>query len=286
MLISIHTPLAGSDSPSNAVRSASSDFNPHSPCGERRTRVRKTGSARHFNPHSPCGERRYDTDITCNGSYFNPHSPCGERRAPLTIRSKTIYFNPHSPCGERLKSGIGHDGSFHNFNPHSPCGERPPFSTICATESVFQSTLPLRGATIHDNTSGFSARISIHTPLAGSDALQRCFPYRPAYFNPHSPCGERHGVAGTDHDATHFNPHSPCGERLDPHEDAYDHTDFNPHSPCGERLPYGTLRRILELFQSTLPLRGATSASCSVSIPPKFQSTLPLRGATAEMRHF
>ena len=35
-------------------------------------------------------------------------------------------------------------------------------------------------------------------------------------------------------------------------------------------------------FQSTLPLRGATSAACSSSAWIEFQSTLPLRGATNE----
>ena len=36
-------------------------------------------------------------------------------------------------------------------------------------------------------------QISIHTPLAGSDTRRRAKPSRRFYFNPHSPCGERHG---------------------------------------------------------------------------------------------
>ena len=34
------------------------------------------------------------------------------------------------------------------------------------------------------------------------------------------------------------------------------------------------------LFQSTLPLRGATPAGIFIMAPLEFQSTLPLRGAT------
>ena len=40
------------------------------------------------------------------------------------------------------------------------------------------------------------------------------------------------------------------------------------------------------VFQSTLPLRGATFLTGSSFGGMLFQSTLPLRGATAEMRHF
>ena len=35
--------------------------------------------------------------------------------------------------------------------------------------------------------------------------------------------------------------------------------NFNPHSPCGERLHTTFDSKVLSLFQSTLPLRGATS---------------------------
>ena len=35
------------------------DFNPRSPCGERRKRAEKNGRCYYFNPRSPCGERLY-----------------------------------------------------------------------------------------------------------------------------------------------------------------------------------------------------------------------------------
>ena len=105
--------------------------------------------------------------------------------------------------------------------------------------SIFQSTLPLRGATGHT----------------------RHHPNIPCYFNPHSPCGERPRNSSYACRPIHFNPHSPCGERL-----AY---------------TYATPSLIWTLFQSTLPLRGATSTIGSgVSGLVQFQSTLPLRGAT------
>ena len=124
--ISIHTPHAGSDSSRSITPSCVSNFNPHSPCGERppashslaalpkfqstlpmrgatllETSIRI--SLRYFNPHSPCGERLFTPYVQMVVGNFNPHSPCGERpfATPRSIPS-TIYFNPHSPCGERL----------------------------------------------------------------------------------------------------------------------------------------------------------------------------------------
>ena len=145
----------------------------------------------------------------------------------------------------------------------------------------FQSTLPLRGATRGRTGARLHRSISIHTPLAGSDPIlsdrndmylifQSTLPLRGAT------------IRTMQHDRLlqHFNPHSPCGER--------------PGRPC-VRSP--ALR-----FQSTLPLRGATQSEhrglrirnfnphspCGerpvvpslLPVLSVFQSTLPLRGAT------
>ena len=83
-----------------------------------------------------------------------------------------------------------------------------------------------------------------------------------------------------------FNPHSPCGERPSPPAPSTRRANFNPHSPCGERRPYTSSPKYSLLFQSTLPLRGATAQVGTQYASEQFQSTLPLRGATAEMRHF
>ena len=58
----------------------------------------------------------------------------------------------------------------HNFNPRSPCGERlPAVNSFPAWYSVFQSTLPVWGATIFDMGTRFIWWISIHAPRVGSD---------------------------------------------------------------------------------------------------------------------
>ena len=55
---------------------------------------------------------------------------------------------------------------------------------------------------------------------------------------------------------------------------------FNPRSPYGERQSTSRNSIVIEPFQSTLPLRGATTTVTSQFTALKFQSTLPLRGAT------
>ena len=53
----------------------------------------------------------------------------------------------------------------------------------------------------------------------------------------------------------------------------------------GATSPYFSSYSSCEIFQSTLPMRGATRYTIAVSRPYKFQSTLPMRGAT-EVRAF
>ena len=258
--ISIHTPLAGSDTPPCVLSAAVIDFNPHSPCGERpRTMRRSSPCHSYFNPHSPCGERlefcelvgseveisihtplagsdavgrivpevraisihtplagsdRHATASRTTGRHFNPHSPCGERLGPvLRCGEHDFYFNPHSPCGERpTPRGCNWETKY--FNPHSPCGERRTDPLRSVWPKLFQSTLPLRGATGLVQEHGRHVRISIHTPLAGSDPVSA---------------------------------------------DAL---------------------ALTMIFQSTLPLRGATWTAAASACRSEFQSTLPLRGAT------
>ena len=79
------------------------------------------------------------------------------------------HFNPRSPCGERLHLRT-EQRYHHHFNPRSPCGERLVMSAASwASSMLFQSTLPVRGATGLDTPACNAERISIHAPRAGSD---------------------------------------------------------------------------------------------------------------------
>ena len=75
-----HTPLAGNDRQYRTPYQATRNFNPRSPCGERRhtTTPRTT---RKISIHAPLAGSDGPCYIhTAARSDFNPRSPCGERR--------------------------------------------------------------------------------------------------------------------------------------------------------------------------------------------------------------
>ena len=102
---------------------------------------------------------------------------------------------------------------------------------------IFQSTLPMRGATFKVALTAHFVDISIHAPHAGSDVSGATPSTRLFDFNPRSPCGERllerycrgnylkfqstlpmrgatWSIPNRRSPSPYFNPRSPCGERL------------------------------------------------------------------------
>ena len=101
---------------------------------------------------------------------------------------------------------------------------------------MFQSTRPVRGATLRDGVKQLGG-VSIHAPRAGRDDGK---PYNTEEqwksFNPRAPCGARHVI-------TNF---------------FFLIYGFNPRAPCGARLVGDAVIVIVPSFQSTRPVRGAT----------------------------
>ena len=93
----------------------------------------------------------------------------GATSSMLPRRAKRRHFNPRSPCGERQQFGSDGGDSFYNFNPRSPCGERLPVSVNNLCITIFQSTLPVWGATKNKDRRQSEETISIHAPRVGSD---------------------------------------------------------------------------------------------------------------------
>ena len=131
-----------------------------------------------------------------------------------------------------------------NFNPRSPCGERPECrATIFSPSRNFNPRSPC-GERLkrHFMRLGLYHTISIHAPRAGSD---RCIP-----------------IDSRIH--SNFNPRSPCGERLRWHKRFTDAGVISIHAPrAGSDNGYEGISPISVLFQSTLPVRGATGSSAS-----------------------
>ena len=102
--ISIHAPRVGSDLERALENLERRLISIHAPrVGSDSGRGTLTESQKNFNPRSPCGERRKALDRRRGASRFQSTLPVwGATRSPLVTRSSPFYFNPRSPCGERL----------------------------------------------------------------------------------------------------------------------------------------------------------------------------------------
>ena len=150
------------------------------------------------------------------------------------------------------------------------------------TSTGFQSTHPLRGATLHRRGTAradvyFNPRTPCGVRLWQTLTGRRCMTFQsthPLRGATKSCCGIEYGLLISIHaplagcDLPSLPPlSSPC--------------HFNPRTPCGVRLCFARYSKIFIPFQSTHPLRGATRCCCSPMRHIRFQSTHPLRGATS-----
>ena len=124
--ISIHSPRAGRDSVFYTSLAGMSDFNPLSPCGERRIAKPPSKKSLKFQSTLPV---RGETVI---GLHLVGRDP--QFQSTLPVRGETDidsldYLNVK------------------NFNPLSPCGERQVHVVYTPNIYLFQSTLPVRGET-------------------------------------------------------------------------------------------------------------------------------------------
>ena len=177
----------------------------------------------------------------------------------------------------------GHGGRLY-FNPRTPCGVRLSSQGSASQELTFQSTHPVRGATsTFFNFSDHILRISIHAPRAGCDSGHDAA-HHPATISIHAPragCDVGGGALfrrGIAFQSTHpvrgatgqtadslsrsgdFNPRTPCGVRRWRPPWSWFGTYFNPRTPCGVRHTRPYYFGGVSLFQSTHPVRGATTA--------------------------
>ena len=139
--------------------------------------MRRGRWSRDFNPRLPCGRRLAYAILLNIAEYFNPRLPCGRRPAPVCkLCVYKRYFNPRLPCGRRRLAPVCTDSQQKHFNPRLPCGRRPSSRLNPVRHSKrFQSTPPLREATVRTRINLSCAWISIHASLAGGDLLQRSY---------------------------------------------------------------------------------------------------------------
>ncbi len=235
-----------------------------------------------FNPRSPCGERHNATDVRLRDAQISIHAPrAGSDALEVVAGAGAVQFQSTLPVRGATRKGTGQvvycefqstlpvRGATVEPGPGRTCrmisihapraGSDHARRRVSSAASGFQSTLPVRGATMAVfaavRTVGFQSTL----PVRGATPA-RCRTRRaPRYFNPRSPCGERHLSRSRDFgpnsfqstlpvrgateaserefDEAHISIHAPRAGSDVPelHFSSFPSFDFNPRSPCGER---------------------------------------------------
>ena len=169
---------------------------------------------------------------------------------------------------------------------------------------MFQSTRPVRGATLSSVDAYASLSVSIHAPRTGRDADRQSKTRVKLCFNPRAPYGARPLLNAASGLAATFQSTRPVRGATSRRTQAFLLLNcFNPRAPYGARHTLDVNKARMVWFQSTRPVRGATYSNphlpndyiVSIHAPrtgrdagllvlPRarnwFQSTRPVRGAT------
>ena len=213
---------------------------------------------------------------------FNPRSPHGERRRAVRHLAVAAAISIHAPRTGSDDASSDASVFFVDFNPRSPHGERP----LYRNNSNFFRLISIHAPRTGSDVQRFRQLrallpISIHAPRTGSDHPCASAAAALPHFNPRSPHGERRRPPAAANLSGYFNPRSPHGER--PYDLSYYvlHQEISIHAPrTGSDFRDGEVLSAEQLFQSTLPARGATAICWTSLWGWIFQSTLPARGAT------
>ena len=193
---------------------------------------------------------------------------------------RLFEFQSTLPVRGATTTAAREEGSDPYFNPRSPYGERPGGAAGAVPSMLISIHAPRTGSDDNDGPQAFVAKISIHAPRTGSDPP--CLDFADLLsISIHAP---RTGSDGFSQDRKlkrSISIHAPrTGSDFFPLHKPLVRVYFNPRSPYGERRRFPMISYRSLIFQSTLPVRGATTAYSLVCTAKEFQSTLPVRGAT------
>ena len=215
---------------------------------------------------------------------FNPRTPCGVRQTDVGHPIQFRRISIHAPLAGCDRPARRNRQSCAHFNPRTPCGVRP--SRSCSrpsTTATFQSTHPLRGATAG---TGFEPIAQGHfnprTPCGVRLNISMIIASAVMYFNPRTPCGVRQKIQNHKDSAKYFNPRTPCGVRQGGALFYRAALYFNPRTPCGVRRCIHFDKFQPQTISIHAPLAGCDPRrKLLCNNKTVFQSTHPLRGATS-----
>ena len=146
-------------------------------------------------------------------------------------------FNPRTPCGVRLSSpNISMMVS--TFQSTHPVRGATVIKNYAALLRLFQSTHPVRGATDPTDPPGTYREFQSTHPVRGATGSPGCCAPAYLHFNPRTPCGVRRATCPVGRKLGKISIHAPragcdCGRRL---FSSGGPGNFNPRTPCGVRL--------------------------------------------------
>ena len=206
--ISIHAPRAGRDRRLRLYR-ADPEISIHAPRAGRDMRDDSAYSIRrHISIHAPrAGRNVIILRIRIEQSAFQSTRPVRGATCMKQSRTFDLHISIHAPRAGRDAASHAWSMGPANFNPRAPCGARHTTITKSSNKRKFQSTRPVRGATITSVETHSRKQISIHAPRAGRDKRKKNYALIETYFNPRAPCGARLPVI----------PHKPVGNKISIH---------------------------------------------------------------------
>ena len=255
------------------------------PCGARLPGHLPRPKPCYFNPRAPCGARR--TSILCSlwSSQFQSTRPLRGATGRRLIAGSVDCISIHAPLAGRDGLGTCSPGSISQFQSTRPLRGATSLRAASQLRSHISIHAPLAGRdAVPPVCTGPLGYFNPRAPC-GARLAREVAGDRRADFNPRAPCGARLFPPLLPPVPSNFNPRAPCGarpphglipsisiqisihaplagrdERLTPLLQRL--VDFNPRAPCGARQRQRQYREANREFQSTRPLRGATTSGC------------------------
>ena len=220
--------------------------------------------------------------LALTASAFQPTLPArGATSAGAGMCWTCDDFNPRSPHGERPDAPAASSAG-RCISTHAPRTGSDSGAHACGFFRQISTHAPRTGSDVMaEDFSHMTDEISTHAPRTGSDEDETRHAATSGNFNPRSPHGERRKKPISPRRWKDFNPRSPHGERRETYTIIKATTNFNPRSPHGER-PYFSASEGTKMAISThAPRTGSDVDTADSSVADNvFQPTLPARGAT------
>ena len=230
-------------------------FNPRTPRGVRRSSLARPQRPTRFQSTHPSRGATADKATERLRHEISIHAPHAGRDNSTGDVYDNCEISIHAPhAGRDNSTGDVYDNC--EISIHAPhAGRDVILNPIPQEVALFQSTRPMRGATIS-------------LTLRRSAAL---------YFNPRAPCGRDRWPSPAPTSTENFNPRAPCGRDCSTSFLLLLAFGFQSTRPVRARLRYRMACGSSSPFQSTRPVRARPPRRPAAESPVGFQSTRPVR---------